>query len=90
MPTISQFFGYLAGALTTFAFIPQVVRLYHTKSARDISIPTFTLFGIGVACWFVHGVYERSGPMMLWNGITLILALAVVTLTIRYRHTTQR
>lgn len=89
MESMSELIGYVAGALTTVAFVPQVWKLYRSKSARDISIPTFALFGVGVSCWFVHGVMERSGPMMVWNGVTLILALAVVGLTVRYRSSSR-
>lgn len=83
--SITELFGYLAGALTTFAFIPQVARLYKLKHSRDISLPTFSMFAMGVLCWLIYGLLLPSLPIILWNAITLGLALAVVALTIRYR-----
>ncbi|MEZ6209714.1 MAG: SemiSWEET transporter [Phycisphaerales bacterium] len=74
------------GALTTFAFVPQVVRLYRLKHRRDISLPTFSMFGMGVVFWLTYGIMLRSWPIIMWNAITLILAITVVTLTVRYRR----
>ncbi len=86
MPPTTELVGYIAGALTTIAFVPQVVRLYRLKHSRDISLPTFSIFCCGVACWLVYGVLSGSTPIILWNVITLALALTVVALTIRYRR----
>ena len=41
--------GYAAGFLTTIAFIPQAVKIWKTRSADDVSLPTFIAFTIGVA-----------------------------------------
>lgn len=82
----TELVGYIAGALTTVAFVPQVVRLYRLKHSRDISLPTFSLFGAGVACWLVYGLLLPSWPIIAWNAITLVLAITVVVLTIRYRR----
>ena len=42
----SDILGFLGGALTTFGYIPQLVRILKLKSAREISLP-FTLSFLG-------------------------------------------
>ena len=86
MLNATELIGYIAGALTTFAFVPQVVRLYRLKHSRDISLPTFSMFGMGVVFWLTYGMMLRSWPIIMWNAITLVLAITVVILTIKYRR----
>jgi MtN3 and saliva related transmembrane protein len=76
--------GLLAGLLTTVAFVPQVMKIYRTKSGRDISARMFTMFSIGIALWLYYGVLLQSLPIILANAVTLILTLAILALKIRY------
>jgi len=85
LPT-TDLIGYIAGALTTFAFVPQVVRLYRLKHSRDISLPTFSMFAMGVIFWLTFGILDRSWPVIAWNCVTLVLVITVVILTIKYRR----
>ena len=76
--------GLLAGLLTTVAFVPQVMKIYRTKSGRDISARMFTMFSIGIALWLYYGILLQSIPIILANAVTLILTLAILALKIRY------
>lgn len=77
--------GLLAGACTTIAFAPQVIRLYRRKTSEDVSLVTFSLFVFGVSLWLVYGVVTRSLAIIVANGATLTLAGAALALIIRYR-----
>lgn len=68
-----EYLGFLAATLTTVAFLPQVVHTWRSGSARGLSVGWLVTFTIGVACWFAYGVLLRSRPVMLGNGITLVL-----------------
>lgn len=76
--------GFAAGLLTTIAFIPQLVRILRTRSARDISLPAFSTFTLGVALWTVYGVAVQQPPIILWNLVTLILSAAILVMKIRF------
>jgi MtN3 and saliva related transmembrane protein len=76
--------GALAGILTTIAFIPQVVKTWRSHSAEDISLFMFLLFSTGVALWLVYGIAIASVPVIAANAITLILALSILVLKVRY------
>jgi MtN3 and saliva related transmembrane protein len=75
--------GTLAGVLTTVSFVPQVVKTWRSGSAEDLSLFMFTLFSAGLLLWLVYGIALRSLPIILANGITLVLALSIVMLKIR-------
>jgi MtN3 and saliva related transmembrane protein len=77
--------GYLAGALTTIAFVPQVVRIVRTRSAGDISWGMFAILSVGVALWLWYGIRLSSLPLIAANGVTLALVLAILVLKLRYR-----
>jgi MtN3 and saliva related transmembrane protein len=78
--------GLVAGVLTTTAFIPQILKIYRTKSGQDISGRMFSLFSAGIVLWLIYGILLRSLPLILSNVVTLALCVTIITLKIRYRH----
>ncbi len=77
-----EWLGLLAGALTTTAFVPQVWRVWKTKSAKDISLGMYGLFVLGVALWLGYGLLANSLPVVVANTVTFILAGAVLIMKI--------
>jgi len=77
--------GIAAGTLTTIAFVPQVLKTWRTRSGEDISTGMFLLFSSGVLLWLLYGVALDAMPIIIANSITLILALAIILLKMRYR-----
>jgi MtN3 and saliva related transmembrane protein len=75
--------GMLAAILTTLAFVPQVVKTWRSHSTHDISLGTFTLLVVGVATWLVYGALIGDVPLILANGVTLLLAGTILVLKIR-------
>lgn len=81
----TELIGYLAAALTTFAFVPQVIHTWRLRSAHGISLGMYALFTSGVALWLVYGLLLGAWPLIVANAVTLTLALAILSLKIRYR-----
>ncbi len=77
--------GLLAGGLTTASFVPQVVKIWKTKSAEDVSLLMFAAFCVGVALWLAYGFIKKDWAILLTNGVTLLLGLAIVVMKIRYK-----
>ena len=44
----------------------------------------YIAFTIGVALWFVFGTMIGNWPMIISNAITLVLALAIIAMKLRY------
>ena len=76
--------GVVAGALTTTAFIPQVWRIWRTRSARDLSLPMYVIFTSGVALWLLYGLSLGALPIIVGNGITLLLAATVLAMKLKF------
>jgi MtN3 and saliva related transmembrane protein len=83
MPT-QEWIGGIAATLTTCSFIPQVARVWKTRHTKDISLLMYTLFTFGVALWLAYGILLGSWPIIIANGITLLLAGAVLLLKLRF------
>jgi len=76
--------GFVAGVLTTAAFVPQVLKIWRTRSARDVSLAMYAVFTTGVVLWLVYGIALGSVPIIVANVLTLVLALAVLLMKLRY------
>jgi MtN3 and saliva related transmembrane protein len=76
--------GALASTLTTIAFVPQVWRIWKTRSARDLSLPMYLIFTTGVVLWFVYGLALGAAPIIVGNAVTLVLAGAVLAMKLKF------
>jgi MtN3 and saliva related transmembrane protein len=77
--------GLIAGALTTLAFIPQVIKTWKSRHTRDISLGMFAIFSVGVFLWLLYGIRIGAMPIILANGVTLVLALTILVFKLRYK-----
>jgi len=77
--------GFIAASLTTFAFLPQVIKTWRMKETRDISFWMYLIFTIGVSLWLGYGILIGDYPVLIANGATLILALTILIAKIRYK-----
>jgi MtN3 and saliva related transmembrane protein len=81
---INDLLGYIAAAFTTVAFVPQAWKVHKTKSAKDLSLPMFILFTIGILIWLMYGLLIESYPVIGANAITFLLASYILFHKIKY------
>jgi MtN3 and saliva related transmembrane protein len=84
MTDIRDVVGYAAGLLATIAFVPQVVKTFKERSARDISLGMYVLFCAGVSLWLLYGLLIGSWPVVVSNFVTLVLSGAVLAMKLRH------
>jgi MtN3 and saliva related transmembrane protein len=77
--------GLVAGTLTTVAFLPQLLKVWQHKSAKDISLLWLTTFSFGILLWLVYGISVRALPIILSNAITLGLTSVILFFKLKYR-----
>jgi MtN3 and saliva related transmembrane protein len=83
---LSELIGYPAAILTTIAFVPQAWKSWRTRDLSGISLPMYAMFTLGVAFWLAYGLLIASMPIIVGNGITLILATVVLWLKLNERR----
>lgn len=79
-----EWVGYLAGALTTVAFVPQALKTIRSRDTRGISLGMYIVFTLGVALWLAYGIYLNSLPMILSNIVTLMLSATILVLKLKH------
>lgn len=85
LPYWVDWLGYVAAFCTTVAFVPQVVLVWRRRSAEGVSTLMYIVLTAGIALWFTYGVLLQSWPIIIANGVTLMLALAVLAMKWLFR-----
>ena len=83
MPS-SEILGLVAGFFTTFAVVPQIMRVYKLKSAREISIIYNTTMLLGILIWLVYGIVLGLVPIIIWNIIGALLIVLLLLAKLKY------
>ena len=82
---IIKYIGFFAAFCTTIAFLPQAIKVFKSKSTKDISLYMFLIFTIGVLSWFVYGLIINDWPVILANAVTLVLSLFILIYKLKYK-----
>ena len=82
---MTQVLGFVAGTLTAFAFLPQVLKTLRTRSCSDLSMTMLGAQSAGVGLWILYGVFISSLPVILSNAVTFTMCLVLLVLKLT-RH----
>ena len=81
---LTTLLGFIAGALTTISFVPQVIHAWRSKRCDDLSWAMLLTFSAGVLLWLIYGFRLRAMPIIAANAVTLALLLIIMALKFRY------
>jgi MtN3 and saliva related transmembrane protein len=84
MDTLSSIIGFVAATLTTISFVPQVIKIWRSRSTHDDSLGMYALFTLGIAMWLAYGLLIHSWPVILANFVTLLLAGTVLLMKLKF------
>lgn len=79
----NEIIGLIAAVCTTFAFIPQVIKVWKTKQTMDLSLRMYSIMFIGILLWLVYGVRIESLSIILANVVTAILVGTILVYIIK-------
>src|SRR5215207_4078581 len=82
--SLMDYTGYAAALCTTSAYIPQVVRVWRTRSTKDISLKMFLVLVTGLALWLTYGFWKGEIPLIAANGVTLTLAGTILFFKLKH------
>lgn len=80
----AEILGYAAGALTAFTFLPQVIKTWRDRSARDISMNMYLIAFVNEVMWLVYGFMIDNMIIILTNAAMLFMSGAMIALKIKY------
>jgi MtN3 and saliva related transmembrane protein len=82
--------GIAGASLTMFGFVPQIIKMWKTRSVKDVSGLTLVQFGAGVALWMLYGIHLRDFIIIGANGVSLVTLLIALIFYLKVNQGIQR
>ena len=76
--------GLIAAILTTIAFIPQAIKTWKTKHAKDLSLMMLVLQFTGLIIWFIYGFVRNDVPAMASKTVSVGIVALLITAKIHF------
>jgi MtN3 and saliva related transmembrane protein len=73
-----QAIGYLAALFSTCSFAPQAWKIIRSRDTKSISTGMYLLTVGAFGLWLAFGILERQWPLVLSNGICLVLSAFIL------------
>lgn len=80
-----QILGLAAGTITSITFLPQVIKIWKTKSAKDLSLQMLFLLMLGVSMWLVYGIIIKDTAIIYTNSMVLAMSLMMLYAKFRFK-----
>ena len=77
--------GLIAALFTTISLLPQLIKVYKTKSTKDISTGMFALFGGGVLLWFIYGLLIKDLPIIIANSLAFVQSVIILVFKLKFK-----
>ena len=77
-----EIIGLLAAGFTTFAFVPQVFKIWKKRNAKGVSVSMYVIMLIGICIWLYYGFLIRSFAVITANIISGLLQLLIIILAL--------
>ena len=78
-PQSVEILGAVAGFCTTFAFVPQLLKI-RKQGGRDLSYGMLVFYLTGVLLWLAYGLFLHSPSVILANAATSFLIFLAIVL----------
>jgi MtN3 and saliva related transmembrane protein len=75
---LTQIIGFVAGAGTTFAALPDLIAMLRRRSSAGMNPRMAAILAIFQVLWVIYGLMIGSGSVVMWN----VIAVAVNSLTV--------
>lgn len=74
----SELVGLVAGFGTTFAALPDLIKMLKRRSSKGINPTMAAIMGVFQIVWIYYGLLIASRPVVVWN----LLAVVINSLTV--------
>jgi MtN3 and saliva related transmembrane protein len=79
-----QIAGHIGAFLSSITFIPQVYKVWRTKSVEDLSLAMMLIVATSTLIWLVYGIALQLWPVILANGVIFCLSLLLIYFKLVY------
>ena len=79
-----EIIGLFAGFLIAAGFVPQILRVWRLRDAREISL-SFNLMNLtGTVLWLMYGILLGLTSVIIWNGANVVLVSLLLSVKLKY------
>ena len=78
--------GTAGGIVSSVTFLPQVIKIWKTKSAKDLSMGTLMFLVLNVSLWLLYGILTNLYPIIITNGIVLSMVFIMVYFKLTFKE----
>ena len=83
---ITEILGYVGAFLSSITFIPQVLKTWKTKSARDLSMNMLLIVVTSTIVWLIYAFSLMLWPVIIANSIIFVLGSWLVFFKLRHKE----
>lgn len=83
---IKNIVGIAGSIFSSVSFLPQVIKLWKTKSAKDLSMMTLLFLILNVSTWLTYGILINDFPIIITNIIVLSMVLLMVYFKLTFKQ----
>jgi len=76
--TLLSVLATITGVFLAGATIPQIIKIFQRKSAKDISPITYFMIVVGAAVWVLYGLEIKNFPIVLTNVVGIATAITIL------------
>ena len=80
-----EIIGLIAGICSTFSTLPQIIKIWNRRSAKDVSLSMFILSWIGTILWGIYGLLAHSLSLVIANIISFLLVSSIIVMKIKFK-----
>ena len=86
MFNVFEWLGIVGGVLIAGSYLPQIYKMYKTKTAKGVSTLFILTLVIGGLCLLAYSEYKNDTIFIAINASASILAGAVLALSLHYKY----
>lgn len=79
----SEIVGIIAGFGTTFAALPDLLRMIRRQSTSGMNPTMAAILGVFQLVWIYYGVLIESRPLIVWNIVAVVINALTVAVYFR-------
>jgi len=70
--------GLVGATLTTVSLLPQLIKIYRTRSTKDISTGMLVLFSSAFIVWLTYGILIGDIPLIIANTFAIVQSIIIL------------
>ena len=80
-----EILGLAAGTITSITFLPQVIHIWKTKSAKDLSLAMLLLLILGVLMWLTYGILVKDAAIIYTNTMVFLMSIILLAFKLKFK-----